>query len=529
MDHWYRITDHAPPPAPTSVSASCVVSVSFSSELKTTIDALTDSGSTVSVISDQMYTYLAYHLGITLDTSDQTSIRSATGHRAQSMGVTTIPLIFTFDQPQTESLVFHVPVLVVHNFPYPVLLGTDFLLQADCGLFAGRKQLLFASHGVSARMRIKTSRLRQSSKQAIANIYATEKVVIPPRTDMAFDVTLAGSRHAFRQGQHCDPALLQDKDIICAPSRAHKIALNLACCVLRPSLQFDAQQVFQLRIRNISASPMVIDRGTHLGQAFTCEAQTATIHFDLPSKDDFFTEAEIDAIKKLIRWDEMDINDAQRDHFMRLLYEYRDVFPLDPNHLGTIKGFMFDISLHDKTPFRARVTKLSMSEKEVVRQEIEKLLSQGIIRPSMSPWAAQLLLIPKPDGTLRPCVDFRGLNKQTIKMAYPVPDIDAYLHALRGHKYFCILDMNAGYWQVPVEEKSRKYTAFVCYKGQFEWNRLPMGVTNAVSYFQRMNELILSGLLWDQCLVYLDDIIVMGHILTPSWLTSVWSWIVFVL
>ena len=113
----------------------------------------------------------------------------------------------------------------------------------------------------------------------------------------------------------------------------------------------------------------------------------------------------------------------------------------------------------------------------------------------------------KKDGTVRWCVDYRKLNDVTIKDAYPLPRIDMCLEHLQSAKYFSTLDLQSGYWQIEVDSKDREKTAFITKYGLFEYNKIPFGVCNGPSTFQRCMELVLKGLQWETLLIYLDDVI----------------------
>ncbi|CAF3775116.1 unnamed protein product [Rotaria sp. Silwood1] len=136
------------------------------------------------------------------------------------------------------------------------------------------------------------------------------------------------------------------------------------------------------------------------------------------------------------------------------------------------------------------------------------MLAQGVITPSKSPWASPVVLALKKDGSIRFCIDYRKLNDVTIRDAYPIPRIDDTLDALQHAQFVSTLDLRSGYWQVEMDDNSRPITAFVTHKGLFECNVMPFGLTNAPATFQRLMDIVLAGLKWQCCLVYLDDIIV---------------------
>ena len=146
--------------------------------------------------------------------------------------------------------------------------------------------------------------------------------------------------------------------------------------------------------------------------------------------------------------------------------------------------------------------------KDSINCEVNRMLEQNIIRPSSSPWSSPVVMVQKKDGSWRFCIDYRKLNSVTHRDAYPLPRIDATLDSLTGCQYFTTLDLAAGYWQVGLEEGDKEKTAFTTRQGHFEFNVMPFGLTNAPATFQRLMECTLAGLTHEQCLIYLDDIIV---------------------
>lgn len=119
-------------------------------------------------------------------------------------------------------------------------------------------------------------------------------------------------------------------------------------------------------------------------------------------------------------------------------------------------------------------------------------------------------MVRKKDGTYRLCVDYCALNDCTIKDAYPLPRIQDTLDTLSTAKWFSTLDLTSGYWQVELTPRARRAAAFCTRNGLFEWNVMPFGLCNAPATFQRLMDRVLAGLQWETCLVYLDDIIVLG-------------------
>nr|VZI45708.1 unnamed protein product [Spirometra erinaceieuropaei] len=142
---------------------------------------------------------------------------------------------------------------------------------------------------------------------------------------------------------------------------------------------------------------------------------------------------------------------------------------------------------------------------------IQTMLTTGIIRPSKSPWASPVTLVPKKDGKLLFCIDYRRLNAVTTRDSFPLPRIDVTLEALAGAQWFSTLDLKSGYWQVEEEPKDRPKTAFILPQGLFEFETMPFGLCNAAATFQRLMQSVLAHLYPHSCLIYLDDVTVFGR------------------
>ena len=136
------------------------------------------------------------------------------------------------------------------------------------------------------------------------------------------------------------------------------------------------------------------------------------------------------------------------------------------------------------------------------------MLDKGVIEPGGGPWASPIVLVKKKSGEWHFCSDYRKLNEVTKKDAYPLPRIDDTLDMLSGAKYFSTLDLASGYWQVAMDESDKEKTAVYTYQGLYQFKRMPFGLCNAPSTFERLMDVVLKGLVGVRCLVYLDDVIV---------------------
>jgi Reverse transcriptase (RNA-dependent DNA polymerase)/RNase H-like domain found in reverse transcriptase/Integrase zinc binding domain/Chromo (CHRromatin Organisation MOdifier) domain/gag-polyprotein putative aspartyl protease len=197
-----------------------------------------------------------------------------------------------------------------------------------------------------------------------------------------------------------------------------------------------------------------------------------------------------------------------------LLQDMRDCFPDALPGVSAIRDYGLNVPSHT-IPLLDNVhppfipgRRYSPVENEEIQIQIKDLLEKKLIQPSYSPYGAPVLFANKKDGTLRMCIDYRALNKLTVKNKYPIPRIDDLLDKLHGAKVFSSLDLLAGYHQIPMSSADKPKTAFNTPQGHFEWNVMPFGLTNAPATFQSTMNTILAPVLNKFALVYLDDILI---------------------
>lgn len=196
----------------------------------------------------------------------------------------------------------------------------------------------------------------------------------------------------------------------------------------------------------------------------------------------------------------------------KLLSLLREYIQSRPNLCNVDYNFTIQLT-KDAKPFYFTPRRLSWYERSEVNKIIDSLLKKNIVRPSNSNFSSPIVLVKKKDGTYRLCVDYRALNKITIKDRYPLPLIEDQIDRLAGNFYFTSLDLKDGFHHIPVSEDSIKFTSFVTPDGQYEYLRMPFGLANAPAAFQRFVNSIFRPLLdTKKILLYLDDIL----IATPS-------------
>jgi transposase InsO family protein len=203
------------------------------------------------------------------------------------------------------------------------------------------------------------------------------------------------------------------------------------------------------------------------------------------------------------------LNEEQKRELRELLAEFKDVF--DTIQPGSAKGVTHEIEVEEGTkPIYRKPYTMPFSKKEIVRDEVSKMLEEGVIRPSKSPWSSPVVLVTKKDGGHRFCVDYTALNKVTKKDQHPLPKIDEILREVKGAKYFSTLDLQSGYWQIRMNEQDVEKTAFTTDEGHYEFLVLPFGVCNGPATFQRYMREVLAYIknvrnIIDDILVFTDE------------------------
>ncbi|CAM4631353.1 unnamed protein product [Lepidochelys kempii] len=205
----------------------------------------------------------------------------------------------------------------------------------------------------------------------------------------------------------------------------------------------------------------------------------------------------------------MTLGRMQRQQIQELCTSYAPTFSATP---GLTERAYHSIDTGNAHPIRVHPYRVSPQAKTAIEREIQDMLQMGVIRPSESAWASPVVLVPKPDGEIRFCVDYRKLNAVTRPDNYPMPRTDELLEKLGRAQFISTLDLTKGYWQVPLDESAKERSAFITHLGLYEFNVLPFGLRNAPATFQRLVDGLLAGL-GEYAVAYLDDV----AIFSDSW------------
>ena len=204
------------------------------------------------------------------------------------------------------------------------------------------------------------------------------------------------------------------------------------------------------------------------------------------------------------------LNENYKKQLGEILLNNQLAFARDDLDLGCLRGAEHTIDTVDEKPVTKRPYPIPHSKITIVDQEINKMLDAGVISPSTSAYAAPCLVVLKKSGKPRLVIDYRELNKKIIPVSYPMPNIDQCLQVLGGNKIFSSLDLQSGYHQIEVKQTDRHKLGFTTGRGLFQFNRTPFGLMSSAAAMQRAMERALAGLNNTICLVYVDDIIIVG-------------------
>lgn len=210
------------------------------------------------------------------------------------------------------------------------------------------------------------------------------------------------------------------------------------------------------------------------------------------------------------------LNSEEKAQLHRLINDFKEIFS-DEGKLSFTHEIKHNIITKDDIPIRSKIYRYPYIHKEEIQKQILDMLRNGIIAPSSSPYNSPVWVVPKKNDAsgikkFRLVIDYRKLNEKTINDSYPIPNIVDILDKLGKSNYFTVLDLKSGFHQIEVDEKDREKTAFSVDNGHYQFNRMPFGLKNAPSTFQRLVDNILrENISKKECMVYMDDIIVFSN------------------
>ena len=205
------------------------------------------------------------------------------------------------------------------------------------------------------------------------------------------------------------------------------------------------------------------------------------------------------------------LDQGQKDTVLELLLSKSHVLSTCDEDIGQLGIGQHRIKLSDCTPVYMKPRRFPDPVTQEIDKQVHELLTNDIIEPSCSPYNSPIVPVRKPDGSLRLCIDYRKLNEVTTPDRFPMPNLLDEIYKLQGVKYFTSLDLTRGYYQMPMADDSKDYTAFSTAHGHWQFKRMPFGLRNAPGSFQRMILDVLKGFSRSSVIVYIDDILILSE------------------
>jgi hypothetical protein len=327
--------------------------------------------------------------------------------------------------------------------------------------------------------------------------YNEAETCLPMYTKRHFEITLPPRSEAFRQCMTC----ADFESVILAEEVCEGVFT--AGALAQPAdgkvwIKFLNTREESVKIRNYYP---------HLLMADDFEAKTFV------AQDVQFARVE----KLLNLVDTHGLTKEEKESVEKICSKYPDVFYLENDAMTSTHIYKQPIRLKpEANSVYVKPYRIPHSQKQEVDRQVNQMLKNNIIEEARSEWSSPILLVPKKSDKAgnkkwRLVIDYRRLNEQLQDEKFPLANITDILDSLSGAVYFTTLDLNQGYYQLEIEEKDRSCTAFVTDKGQYQMKKLPMGLKISPSAFSRMMTVAMSGLNYEHCFVYLDDIIVFGR------------------
>ena len=438
------------------------------------VDFLLDSGSAATLINSKVFETIPEDVRPVLQ-HPKIILEGVNGNRVNCHGIAEVKV-------QLGNEYYHTPTIVC-DMQVDAILGQDFNMQHVKVIDLEKMCMKTKSNVIPLFLGGKA--------EMVCRVTCRTTTSIPAMSILNVPVAVSGSKHlANDMLLEASSDVVQSKQIFMAPQITTDKTNTIATLV------------------NLSEEDVQLYSNTYLGTAqsvYQGDKVTKTVRHTTVSAPTKLPEYLVDLFERST----VHLTESQADALKLLMLKYQHIFATSSSDMGKTNKTAFTINTGLANAIRQRARRQPFGKREAEKEEIESMLKRNIIEPSNSAWASPVVLITKKDGTIRFCVDYRKLNEVTIKDAYPLPRIDECLDALSGAQWFSTMDLQSGFWQVPLAtESDRHKTAFITGMGLYHFTILSFGLTNAPACFQRLMEDVLRGLQWEQCVLFMDDTIV---------------------
>ena len=485
--------------SPKLVGVACEVPVIVDGK---SCHSLLDSGSMVSTVS---HSFCLQH-GIDIHPLNNIlDIIGAGGHSVPYLGYTEVNVSVSDSLQSCAALLLAVPD-TPYNKIIPIIIGTNIMPQLLLSLDHGDPSLMSDAWKLAAKCLQHSNTISVKSTRTVT-VPAGEKVIFNGLSHVPTSSPVLSLRQMAIE--HADHSGLPG-NLVLTPGLFNITFAERTCRVPIQVFNTSDREIIipaNVMVGNLVAVNNVVPLSEQTGSLM--DSQISMLSQQCSSSNtpvsDFLSKFNIDEISR-------HLSSVQVSEVTNLLQNWQMAFSQHDMDLGHTTSVKHHIKLTDETPFKQRHRRIPHSQYESIKKHLQEMLHLGVIRPSESPFASNIVLVTKKDGSLRFCIDLRKLNEKTVKDSYALPRIEETLDVLGGAQWFSVLDLKSAYWQVEIAEEDKAKTAFtVGPLGFYECNRMPFGLTNAPATFQRLIETCMSDIHLSQCLLYLDDIVIFSR------------------
>lgn len=504
-------------------------------------NCLIDTGADVSTITESYFNknFNTFKEDI-VDTNNWIKITAANGLHIPYIGYVELDIkIMDFEFEKMGFLITKDsvnPDFAAKKRVTPVVIGTNIINVVSKALSSKKHQNDSVWHGLNQILHnVKSDDKGYIGKAKLANKSAT---LMPPNSIQSFNITAAKSSSSYKALLESGRMRLPRKVLVMNTYAEIKNGTG-SICIMNTSdepvwlpAKMKVASVFECNEQNeslkgpfqfcqVNANEIKVDMKSNVTMEqpsnVNCGEQQTFVRKDSKTKeDDLPLNPELDAKRKVIiekmledmKKSNTKFDEHQWKRLISLFDKYKHVFSTGDDDIGYCDVLHHKFNMNDHTPVCLPHRRIPYNHHGEVKEHIQNLLKAGIIRESSSPYAAPITLVRKKCGSMRMCIDYRLLNKKTNFDAFNIPRVEEAIEALKGSKYYSALDMAQGYHQIPIEEGDRFRSAFrVGTGGLYEWNRLPFGLKNSQSCYQRVMNIIFGDKAFEILIIFVDDLL----------------------
>ena len=446
---------------------------------KSRVHALLDTGADVSLVSSKLLEKVRSFISKNSIHPSKLEVRGVTGQSLKIKGEVELPV-------RLKSRTLPHTFVIVETLAHPMLLGSDFLSTFGAKLDFSQRTLAIGNEVVLLR-----EKPSYNDDCDIALVKSQKTVCVKPRSVVFVPLVLP----KYSDGCH-----------VLTPLDNVKLFSNEPGLMMPNVLVSESKSAIRVPLVNETGRSFKVKKGQTIGVI-----------------ESTFDSCENPLIKEVAAT-ELSTNESKEQKFqsnlqhltsenskslLELLNSYKSLFAEKDTELGCTDLVEMTLNTGDHPPIRQRLYRTPYSRRPIIDEHINDMLKANIIRPSTSPWSSPVVMVPKKDGSWRPCIDYRKINGiVSTQNSYPLPVAEDIFSMMNGAKVFSCLDLKSGYWQIKMAEKDKPKTAFTCFRGLYEFNVLPFGLTAAPPVFQELMNKVLAEAQGQYAIAFLDDIIV---------------------